>query len=244
MTLDSLCVEFTSSFADIVLEGDCAQETWVDRVWTVVACEDTLIHTQIIRLRDTSSPFVLNPFINGGHFCDTSLDWLPVIQDNCDASLTGGFSTRDSVLLCQGVLSFDVVLDIADDCGNHLDTNYTVYLHDLDAPSFSNVPADAVVECGEDANLEDATFENCGGLTFASSDVTTFPFCSGSRWFGWNHGCLCAHSSRPVRNKADRPPRIATPGPSNARLIALPQSARPWSRIGQRGAGYPLSLGS
>ena len=181
VTLDSLCVEFASSFADIVLEGDCAQETWVDRVWTVVACEDTLIHTQIIRLRDTSSPFVLNPFTNGGHFCDTSLDWLPVIQDNCDASLTGGFSTRDSVLLCQGVLSFDVVLDIADDCGNHLDTNYTVYLHDLDAPSFSNVPADAVVECGEDANLEDATFENCGGLTFASSDVTTFPFCSGSR---------------------------------------------------------------
>jgi len=181
VTLDSLCTEFSSSSSDIVLEGDCAQETWVDRVWTVVACEDTLIHTQIIRLRDTSSPFVLNPFTNGGHFCNTSLDWLPVIQDNCDASMTGGFSTRDSVLLCQGVLSFDVVLDIADDCGNHLDTSYTVYLHDLAAPSFSNVPADAVVECGEEANLEDATFENCGGLTFASSDVATFPFCSGSR---------------------------------------------------------------
>lgn len=181
VTLDSLCTEFSVSSADIVLEGDCAQETWVDRVWTVIACEDTLIHTQIIRLRDTASPFVLNPFTNGGHFCNTSLDWLPVIQDNCDASMTGGFSTRDSVLLCQGVLAFDVVLDIADDCGNHLDTSYTVYLHDLAAPSFSTVPADAVVECGEGANLDDVTFENCGGLTLGSSDVTTFPFCSGSR---------------------------------------------------------------
>jgi hypothetical protein len=181
VALDSTCPSFTVSFDDVLMPGNCPQETWVDRNWLVVACGDSATHTQLIRLRDTTSPYVMNGSTNGGHYCSSGLDWIPIIQDNCDASMTGGFSMRDTVLLCQGVMSIDLVITIADDCENVLDTAYTVYLHDPAPPSFTSVPNDYTVECGQEANLTDAVFDSCDGISFSASDATTFPFCSGSR---------------------------------------------------------------
>ena len=40
--LDGGCDELSVAFQDIALEVPCAQSTWVDRNWTVVACGDTL----------------------------------------------------------------------------------------------------------------------------------------------------------------------------------------------------------
>ena len=179
--LDSTCTAYEVSSEDVFLEGDCAQETWVDRHWTVVACDSVWEHVQSIRLRDTQPPFVLNDVENGGHYCVSSLDWLPVTKDNCDASMQGGLTFHDTVYQCQGVFSFQIGLNIADDCGNVLDTTYLVYMHDATPPEFSSVPESATVECGESANLEAATFDDCGGLTFELGEVSTFPFCSGSR---------------------------------------------------------------
>jgi len=215
VALDTTCSSFSASYEDDVLPGNCAQETWVDRHWLVVACGDTATHTQVIRLRDTATPFVVNDSYNGGHYCISELDWIPIVQDNCDASMTGGFSMRDTLLLCQGVMSVDLVLSIADDCGNLLDTVYTVFLHDIAPPEFSVVPSNVTVECGQDANLPDAVFDNCGGITYTASDATTFPFCSGSRLsrtFVLTDACNASTSAQQVIEFEDTtPPTILMP---------------------------------
>ena len=179
--LDSTCTAYEVSSEDVFLEGDCAQETWVDRAWTVVACDTTLQHTQLIRLVDDVPPFVSNVSEGIGHYCSSELDWFPAVGDNCDNNLQGPIMLHDTVIQCQGVFSFQITLNILDDCGNELDTTYTVFLHDPEPPVFSQIPNDAVVECGTSANLEAPSFEDCGGLIYELTESSTFPFCSGSR---------------------------------------------------------------
>lgn len=206
VVLDSTCSAFEVFSEDVALDGNCSQETWVDRQWTVVACGDTLEHIQIIRLRDTTPPFVSNSIQNGGHYCNSSYQWLPLVQDNCDASLQGGVSFHDTVAFCQGVFSVQIALHLPDDCGNLLDTAYTVYIHDAAPPTFNSVPANATVECGETANLDAAGFDNCGGLTYSSSEAITFPFCSGyrlTRSFSLTDACGAVSSANQVIDFVD-----------------------------------------
>ena len=181
LTLDSSCVDVAVEYMDNFLQGDCPQETWVDRTWTVSGCDTIVQHVQTIRLRDTEAPVVSNSAANGGHYCATGNDYLPFVQDNCDSNLAGGFSFLDSLSECEGVTARTIYLDIADDCGNTLDTSYTVYLHAPEPPSFSSVPSNLEVECGSEIVFSEAQFDNCGGLTYSSSETITSPFCSGYR---------------------------------------------------------------
>ena len=181
VTQDSTCTGVDISFEDVALSGNCDQETVIDRTWSVVGCDTIATHVQRIELRDTEPPFVLNNVQNGGHYCVSSLDWLPLTRDNCDASLEAEIFFTDTTILCQGVFSFETQLHVMDDCGNALDTSYTVFLHDEAAPEFSFVPEDVVVECGENVELPSPAYEDCGGLTLASTDAFTSPFCSGQR---------------------------------------------------------------
>ena len=181
LLLDSGCIDVSIEYVDDVLEGNCPQETWVDRTWTVSGCDTAFQHIQIIRLRDTEAPFVSNVVSSGGHFCANANDYLPFVQDSCDSNLLGGFSFQDNPSVCEGVTERTVYLNIADDCGNTLDTSYTVYLHDPEPPAFVSVPSDMEVECGSEIVFSEAQFENCGGLTYSSSETITSPFCSGYR---------------------------------------------------------------
>ena len=126
----SSCSDVQATFLDEMLEADCEQETWVDRHWQVVGCDDTLMHVQRIRLVDQSPPRVVSDESYTGHFCAQTLEWLPNVQDNCDVTLSGEIDTSDTLALCAGVSSFVVSLNLADNCGNVLDTSYVVVLHE------------------------------------------------------------------------------------------------------------------
>jgi len=178
---DSTCQDLDVTYTDVFLEGDCDVETRVERTWLVVGCDTSLTHVQRIELVDNQPPFVINDVTNEGHYCVTSLDWLPLTRDECDSSLEGGVVLSDTSFHCQGVMSFVINLNVADDCDNVLDTMYTVYLHDETPPEFAFVPANVEVECGDNVELASPEFEDCGGLTFSSADVFTSPFCSGQR---------------------------------------------------------------
>ena len=91
------------TFEDEILEATCEQETWVNRHWMAAGCGDTLLHVQQIRLRDVVAPAVVFDETYTGQFCAGTLDWLPNLQDNCDFSLSGGVSTSDTLVLCEGV---------------------------------------------------------------------------------------------------------------------------------------------
>ena len=124
---DSLCpAEF--SFLDETVEGACPQETLVNRLWTVTYCDSSDQHMQEIRLTDTSPPTLINDF-GDGRFCASDLSsYYPFLVDDCTSQLTAQVLFQDSTSLCEEVIQFDIDINVADDCGNVLDTLYTVVL--------------------------------------------------------------------------------------------------------------------
>ena len=163
---DNDCDEVELTFEDEILEAPCEQETWVNRHWMAEGCGDTVLHVQYIRLRDVVAPSVVFDETYTGQFCAESFDWLPNLQDNCDVSLSGGVGTSDTLVLCEGVFSFVVNLDVADDCGNVLDTSYTVVL--LEACDAILDPVVAGCTDATATNFEvDATCDN-GSCTYAN----------------------------------------------------------------------------
>ena len=183
LDVDNDCEEVELTFEDEILEATCEQETWVNRHWMAAGCGDTLLHVQQIRLRDVVAPAVVFDETYTGQFCVGTLDWLPNLQDNCDFSLSGGVSTSDTLVLCEGVFSFVVNLDVADDCGNVLDTNYTVIL--LEACDAILDPVVAGCTDATATNFDvDATCDN-GNCTYANQ------FCGEGTYFDVNAGvCL------------------------------------------------------
>ena len=134
--------------SDAFLPVDCDQELVVDRTWTVTDCDSVYMHVQRLELRDNEAPRVVNPDVSGHYFSNT-MDWLPVLQDNCDAALEGDIQLSDTMMLCCGVMSFHINLSIPDDCGNVLDTVYTVYMHDLEPYLACEEPVEPSSLCGE-----------------------------------------------------------------------------------------------
>ena len=154
VTLEAGCVESVIDFVDVVLEDECSQNTVVDRTWTVTACDSVFTHVQRIELMDVAPPYVLNQSASS-HFFSDDLDWLPLVRDNCDSSLGGEISFSDTTDLCCGVTSFIVSVHVADDCGNLLDTAYTVFLHELEPYlACEETPS---VPCGEGTVFDDFT---------------------------------------------------------------------------------------
>ena len=185
----SSCSTVQATYQDETLEADCEQETWVDRHWRVVGCGDTLMHVQHIRLVDQMPPKVVFDESYTGHFCAGTLDWLPNVQDNCDATLSGDIDTSDTLEFCAGVSSFVVSLNLADNCGNVLDTSYVVVLHsDCEAILFPVVPG-----CKDSlaTNFEvDATCDD-GSCLYANE------LCGEGTYFDLNSG-LCLPSENCV----------------------------------------------
>lgn len=154
VSLGASCAESIIDFVDVVLEDECPQNTVVDRTWTVTVCDSVFMHIQRIELIDVAPPYVLNPSASA-HFFSDDLDWLPLVRDNCDSSLGGEISFSDTTDFCCGVTSFIVNLNVPDDCGNLLDTAYTVFLHDLEPYlACEEIPS---APCGEGTVLDDST---------------------------------------------------------------------------------------
>ena len=154
VTLWAGCPESVIDFVDVNLEVGCPQNTAVDRTWTVTVCDSVFVHVQHIELLDASAPYILNPSTSA-HFFSNEMDWLPLVRDNCDSSLEGGMSFSDTTDWCCGVTSFVVNLHVPDDCGNLLDTAYTVFLHDLEP--YLTCDGTQSSQCGEGTVWDDLT---------------------------------------------------------------------------------------
>jgi len=142
------CSDVLVEYNDAFLPVDCDQEMVVDRTWTVTDCDSVYTHVQRLELRDDEAPRLINSDVSG-HFFSNTFDWLPVLQDNCNAALEGGILLSDTLMLCCGVMSFNINLNIPDDCGNVFDTMYTVYLHDIEPYLACANPVEPSSLCGE-----------------------------------------------------------------------------------------------
>lgn len=148
------CGDSQVQFEDAELDVMCDQSTVIDRTWTVTACDSVFMHVQRIELLDNEAPYVFNA-TSSNHFFANEMSWLPVLRDKCDASLEGEISFSDTLPMCCGVMSFSVNLDIPDDCGNVLDTSYTVFLHDLEPYLDCEINSEGL--CGEGTTFDEET---------------------------------------------------------------------------------------
>ena len=163
VNFDLSCIDSTIEFIDSYVETECGQDVVVDRTWTVTTCDSVYHHVQHIEFLDREAPYLFNSS-DSEHFFSNQLDWLPLLQDNCDASLGGEITFSDTAMLCCGVMSFTINLIIPDDCGNELDTAYTVYLHELEP--YLECDASDPEACGEGTTFDVLTgtcisLENC-----------------------------------------------------------------------------------
>lgn len=155
------CSEVEMTFAVDTLWGACEGSYEVVRTWTASdQCDNTAVATQVITVEDLEAPvFTIVP-------ADYTLECTeePVFDeayaiDNC-SSLT---LMEDLEVLeggCEATYTLLRTITAEDACGNASSIVQTITVVDLSAPTFTFVPADAVVECSEEPVYEDATAED------------------------------------------------------------------------------------
>jgi len=134
--------------------------------------------------------------------CTASIDVVyPAATDNCAAELE--FSYFDEIVdgLCGE--TYDIIRHyVVTDVFGHADTvSHVIHVVDSQAPVFTNVPADATIECGDPVPSNVAVaVDNCNGVTMTFQDETTETGCGGTGTLvrTWTAEDACGNASTAV----------------------------------------------
>ena len=88
------CSDVWSVQRHLLACGLRSEEIVVDRTWTVTDCDSVYTHVQPLGTSLKSSRLINSDV--SGHFFSNTFDWLPVLQDNCNAALEGGILLSDT----------------------------------------------------------------------------------------------------------------------------------------------------
>ncbi|WP_411768710.1 HYR domain-containing protein, partial [Winogradskyella sp. A3E31] len=139
-------------------DGSCPDNYQLTRTWTATdASNNSITHTQIITVQDTTPPNIdtqASPLVVecDGSGNTTQYDaWLQsnggaAASDNCDDDVSFSFVVISTTNNCGGTLERLVRFNATDDCNNTSFTEATFTIVDTTAPSLT-VPADETVEC-------------------------------------------------------------------------------------------------
>jgi len=169
------------------------------RTWTAIdACGNVAEAVQVITLTDQEPPvFTFVPEdINLACSVGSSIDDLEIAEasDDClgvvvlfdDAPIGGNCG--------DGILR---TFTATDACGNTITATQTITFTDEEAPTFTFIPSDIIVTCGESYELPDAIAEdNCSSVTLTQTDAFNNS-CGGSftRTYTATDGCGNAASA-------------------------------------------------
>lgn len=173
-----------------IIEGDCPGRYTIYRSWKATDnCNNTAVFNQTINVIDTTAP-TFNQFPIYTHInCEDIDAYTLTATDNCGtASVEIVFAQLNSGG-CLGV--WHRIYRATDLCGNSAEVEQYITIVDRTAPSFSNIPASASVECSTvSANDNGYLFsdevtatDNCGGnvsLQYAEQIVATDDNCPNS----------------------------------------------------------------
>ena len=111
--------------------------------------------------------------LNYSVYCEDDI----VLQDAIASGTCGTFDVTELqtfIYSAEGVYAIERTFTALDEWGNSATATQTITVHDTVAPSFTFVPSDQVVECGDDFLLEEAVAnDNCGAVVLEYSSSLT-----------------------------------------------------------------------
>ncbi|MBT8277742.1 MAG: tandem-95 repeat protein [Bacteroidia bacterium] len=183
---DNCSIDLVATYSDDVAEGECANESIISRTWLLEDdCGNTTTLVQTITVVDTTAPtFTVPESITIE--CDQDLSDLSLTgdvtdeADNCSTELEATYVDSISDGACANEIIITRTWTLVDDCGNTTTADQTLSVVDTTAPVFSELPADATVECDNvpEAPVLTAT-DNCGQTTVTFEEEQVAGECDG-----------------------------------------------------------------
>jgi hypothetical protein len=175
-----VCSSVEVSVSEQIIDGDCANAYTMIRTFTATdACGNEATAEQVIEVIDETAPeFTFVPNSNE-YSCDAMLPMdVATAADNCgDAEVT----SFDQIIEgdCPQAYTLIRTWVATDACGNSSEAQTTYYVYDNQAPVFTTVLTDVVVECASDvpaAPVVEAV-DNCGTVTISETSSIEFDEC-------------------------------------------------------------------
>jgi len=148
------------TFAEEITNNDCGQT--ITRTWTATDnCGNATTASQTINVGDNGLPVIVDIPGDISVDCDNIPVAIDLIAtDDCDSDVPVIFNDEITPGACTGTYLITRTWTATDDCGNATSAQQFVYVFDIVAPVFDNIPADVEAGCDEIPeipNVEDIT---------------------------------------------------------------------------------------
>jgi hypothetical protein len=139
------------SYNEVEVPGDCPQSYSIERIWTAVdECGNSTDHIQTISISDTHAPVFTDVPGETTVECSDALPGdLATAEDDCGA-VTVTFSDEIIPTDCESEYTIIRTFYAEDECENVNTATQIIHVVDLTAPMLSDLPADLVLDCGDE----------------------------------------------------------------------------------------------
>jgi len=164
--------------------GACANTYTLTRKWTAAdACGNEVIAMQFISVNDDVAPIVNNVPADMTVSCTADLSGAPVLTatDACGENVTVDyFEWRDNGA-CDSEYTITRKWTATDACGNEGIGMQIITVADDTTPTFTNVPSNAVINCGEaiPTVVTPTATDACGTATVSLEETQAGESCGG-----------------------------------------------------------------
>ena len=174
------CSAVTLTLNELTVPGSSAGNYTIVRTFTVSdESGNSSIDTQTITVVDTTAPALSIPADYIVECSDEMILDEATAIDNCG---TSSISLNSETIFGSSVGTYFIVREFTatDDAGNAISLTQTITVVDTSAPVFSNVAADATVECTDvvDSITPDAV-DNCGEVIITFNETSDSGSCEG-----------------------------------------------------------------
>ncbi|HRE77370.1 MAG TPA: hypothetical protein PLL09_06040, partial [Flavobacterium sp.] len=149
VAIDECGSDFTLTFIDSTVEGDCEGSYSVTRTWTATdTCGNSSTATQTINVIDTTAPVIdALPSVTTISCQDVPQFTQATAIDECDSAFTLTFEDVTTNGSCAGSYSVTRTWTAIDDCGNSSTASQTINVQDTTAPVLSGQGPDSTISC-------------------------------------------------------------------------------------------------
>jgi hypothetical protein len=181
---DNCDTDVTIAFNETTTPGSCAGNYTITRTWTATDdCNNTISHTQIITVEDTTAPVWAQAMPANVTVQCNAIPAVPAVitaTDNCDTDVTIAFNETTTPGSCAGNYTITRTWTATDDCNNTISHTQIITVEDTTAPVWAQaMPTNVTVQmqcnsCRSCRNYQPPT--NCDtDVTIAFNETTTPP---------------------------------------------------------------------
>ncbi len=147
---DDCDTDIQITFVEVEELGPCKDTYTLTRTWTATDdCGNVTVETQTINVQDTTNPVLVGVPDDVVADCNATIPSVPNVTgtDNCDNIVDITFEENTTPGQCANSFVITRTWTATDNCGNTAAATQTITIGDGGAPTFTNAPADATVEC-------------------------------------------------------------------------------------------------